>query len=66
MADEAAQHRIKAEACHRLADLAEDVGHRAMWDERAEYWHRLAAKAKKSPQRQKPVIRSPRRGADCV
>ena len=51
MADEAAQHRIKAEACHRLADLAEDVGHRAMWDERAEYWHRLAAKAKKSPQR---------------
>lgn len=57
MPDEAAQHRIKAEACRRLADLAEDADRRAMWDERAEYWDRLAAKAKKSPQRQKPSER---------
>jgi hypothetical protein len=54
MPDEAAQHRIKAEACRRLADLAEDAGRRAMWDERAVYWERLAGKAKKLPQRQKP------------
>ena len=45
---------MKAEACRRLADLAEDAGRRAMWDERAEYWERLAAKAKTSPRRLKP------------
>ena len=46
MADEVAQRRTKAEACRRLADLAEDASGRAMWDERAEYWERLAAKSK--------------------
>jgi hypothetical protein len=53
MANEVAQHRTKAEACRRLADLAEDAAWRAMWDERAEYWERLAAKAAKT-QRQHP------------
>jgi hypothetical protein len=57
MVDEAAQHRIKAEACRRLADLAEDADSRTMWDERAEYWDRLAAKGIRPPQRQKPSKR---------
>jgi hypothetical protein len=53
MTDEVAQHRTKAEACRRLADLAEDDSRRAMWDERAKYWEQLAAK----PPRQKRIRR---------
>ena len=48
---------MKAEACRRLADLAEDASGRAMWDERAEYWERLSAAPKTSPQRLKPSER---------
>ena len=53
MVDEVAQHRLKAEACRRLADLCKDAKPKALWIERADRWEELAAKAVKI-QRQKP------------
>jgi hypothetical protein len=54
MVDDPAQLRLKAEACRRLADLAEDAQRKALWIERADHWEQLAAKATKRPQQQKP------------
>jgi hypothetical protein len=39
----------KAEACRRLADLADDEQHRALWIERVDHWEQLAVKAAKRP-----------------
>jgi hypothetical protein len=64
MVDEVAEHRLKAEACRRLADLSEEDARKALWIERADYWEELAVKAAKA-QRQKPpkpqdcALRSP-------
>jgi hypothetical protein len=52
--DDSAQHRLKAEACRRLADAEEDPYRKARWMERADYWERLAAKAAKLSQQRKP------------
>jgi hypothetical protein len=54
MPDAKADHLTKAEACRRLADIAGDAARRAMWDERAEYWERLAAKPPKQKNHRKP------------
>jgi hypothetical protein len=51
--DSAAEHRTKAEACRRLAELSEDLERNAMWIERSVYWNELAAKAA-TKERQKP------------
>jgi hypothetical protein len=51
--DSAAEHRTKAEACRRLAELSEDLERKAMWIERSVYWDELAAKAA-TQERQKP------------
>ncbi len=45
--EDPAQHRVKAEACRRLADLAEDAERKALWTERADKWEQLARKATK-------------------
>jgi hypothetical protein len=50
MVDDPAQFRLKAKACRRLADIAEDEQRRALWIERADHWEQLAAKAAKGPQ----------------
>jgi hypothetical protein len=39
----------KAEACRRLADLADDEQRKALWIERADHWEQLAVKAAKRP-----------------
>jgi hypothetical protein len=54
MLDDLAQLRQKAEACRRLADIAEDAQRKALWIERADHWEQLAAKAGERPQLQKP------------
>jgi hypothetical protein len=54
MIDDPAQLRLKAEACRRLADMAEDAQRKALWTERAHHWEQLAAKAAKRPQQRKP------------
>jgi hypothetical protein len=54
VSDEAALLRLKAEACRRLADIAEDEYRKALWIERAHHWEQLAAKTEKQPRRQKP------------
>jgi hypothetical protein len=51
--DEVAEHRLKAEACRRLADLSEEDARKALWIERAGRWEELALKARKA-KRQKP------------
>jgi hypothetical protein len=48
--DNAAQLRLKAEACRRLADLTEDAERKTIWLVRADHWERLAAKAEQSQQ----------------
>jgi hypothetical protein len=50
--DTQADHRMKAEACRRLADLTDDPQRKELWIERADYWERLAAKA---PKKQKSL-----------
>ncbi|HEY1748284.1 MAG TPA: hypothetical protein VGG11_16150 [Xanthobacteraceae bacterium] len=52
MVDTQADHRMKAEACRRLADLTDDPQRKELWIERADYWERLAAKA---PKKQKSL-----------
>ena len=52
--DDSAQHRLKAEACRRLADAEKDPYRKAMWMERADYWERIAAKAAKLSQQRNP------------
>jgi hypothetical protein len=49
MLDDPAQLRLKAEACRRLADMAEDAQRKILWIERAEYWDKLAIKTVKQP-----------------
>jgi hypothetical protein len=44
---------LKAEACRRLADRAENEYRKALWIERALYWDQLAAGAMRR-QREKP------------
>jgi hypothetical protein len=43
--------RRKAEACRRLAQIADDANRRALWFKRAEDWETLAARAEKRPKR---------------
>ncbi len=45
--DNAAQLRMKAEACRRLAELTEDAERNTFWLLRADHWERLAAKAER-------------------
>jgi hypothetical protein len=45
---------VKAEACRRLADTAENEYRKAIWIERAAYWDQLAAETATRLQRQKP------------
>jgi hypothetical protein len=47
MSEVSEEFERKAEACRRLADIAEDQYRGALWIERAAEWERLAAKAKK-------------------
>jgi hypothetical protein len=54
MLDDPVQLRLKAEACRRLADLAEDLQRKALWIERADHWDRLAAKTAEPPQQPRP------------
>jgi hypothetical protein len=55
MSDETpAQFRLKAEACRRLADLADNVERRRLWLNRAAGWDDMAAKAEKKNKRQRP------------
>ena len=39
----------KAEACRRLADIADDLERKTLWIERAVEWDRLAHKTAKQP-----------------
>jgi hypothetical protein len=45
MADQATALRTNAEACRRLADLADDPLQKSLWGERADNWDALAQKA---------------------
>jgi hypothetical protein len=58
MSDEAAvlllKASVKAEACRRLANTAENEYRKALWIERAQYWDQLAAESANQLQRQKP------------
>jgi hypothetical protein len=45
---------MKAEACRRLADLAENLEGKATWIERSVYWDDLAVKAAKREKQQPP------------
>jgi len=47
------QFRLKAEACRRLADVAENVVRNALWLDRADYWEQLAKAAEKRLQLEK-------------
>jgi hypothetical protein len=47
MLDDPAQFRLRAEACRRLAELADDPQRESIWLERANDWDQLAAKAEK-------------------
>ena len=38
---------MKAEACQLLADLTPEASRHAYWNEQADYWYELAAKAAK-------------------
>lgn len=48
--DDRARVRLKALACRRLADLAEDAEREALWRKRASDWERLAKRVKKKLQ----------------
>jgi hypothetical protein len=53
MRDAAAELRLKAEACRRLADMAaaaDDPVREALWLTRADHWEELAIDAAKKPQ----------------
>ena len=57
MSDHPAQLRLKAEACRRLADLAEDAERETLWLIRANNWDQLATKAEqKSRARSRPRL----------
>jgi hypothetical protein len=45
MFDDVTLLRAKAEACRRLAVIAEDETRKALWLARANYWEKLAAVA---------------------
>jgi hypothetical protein len=49
--DEAAQLRLKTEACRRLAELFDDSAREAVWLQRADHWEQLAIKAAKAQAR---------------
>jgi hypothetical protein len=49
--DKAAQLRLKAEACRRLAELCDDAERGALWLERADHWENFAIKAAKGQAR---------------
>jgi hypothetical protein len=59
MPDEAAasvlKASLKAEACRRLADTAENEFRKALWIERARHWDQLASEAANQMQRPKPA-----------
>jgi hypothetical protein len=46
---------MKAEACRRLAELAETLERKAMWIERSVYWDEMAREAAKK-ERQVPPL----------
>mgnify|MGYP001171557904 CR=1 FL=1 len=58
MSDEAAvlllKASVKAEACRRLANTAENEYRKALWIERGQYWDQLAAENANQLQRQNP------------
>jgi hypothetical protein len=49
MFDDVTLLRAKAEACRRLAGIAEDAARKALWLARANYWEKLAVLAAKEP-----------------
>jgi hypothetical protein len=51
MADQAAALRSKAEACRRLADMADDPLQKSLWSERADNWDALAKQAEQAARR---------------
>jgi hypothetical protein len=53
MPDDSAEFLIKAEACQLLAELTPEAPRHAYWNERADYWSALAAKAAKRLQQLK-------------
>ena len=55
MSEVSEEFKRKAEACRRLADIAEGQYRRALWIERAAEWERLATKATKQPRPSSPV-----------
>jgi hypothetical protein len=52
MFDDVTLMRAKAEACRRLAAIAEDASLKALWLARADYWEKLAVLAAKPPHAQ--------------
>ena len=52
MTNEAAELRLKAEACQRLADL---TGRKIFWLTRADHWNELAAKAARKARKIHPT-----------
>jgi hypothetical protein len=54
MPDDSAELLMKAEACQLLADLTPEAPRHAYWNEQADYWYELAAKAAKRLQQRKP------------
>ena len=68
MHDEAAELRLKAEACRRLADLAAaaDPVRKALWLTRADQWKELAAEAAKKSRRRGNRQVAAIGGADAV
>jgi len=54
MPDKAAELRMKAEACRRLADMSDDALQKAIWLERADDWEGLAKKAERAAAKRKP------------
>jgi hypothetical protein len=47
MGEEPGHLRMRAEACRRLADIADDEANKALWLKRADHWEEMAAKAEK-------------------
>jgi hypothetical protein len=45
--DDPVQLRMKAEACRGLAVMFEDADRKALWNERADHWDKLAVEAAK-------------------
>jgi hypothetical protein len=50
-----AQFRLKAEACRRLADLADNVERRKLWLNRAAAWDEMAVKTEKENKKRSPT-----------